>query len=211
MMTSFSLVSPQMEVVITRLAREHGMDLSQPGASLSLAMPTWLNRWIITNLDGTRVSVTRCVVEDGDCLGLELDMVFLVQADGWEPVELVYTPALWREYRQAAKAATISIYHTNGDICFPSFTEYWARQLETQGWLTQAYTVPAAVQGNDLSSHFAGCQSTHAGPCYGELWSCAACEKIICCAEGSDHHPEVCDDCWVKYFGNQEEGQDVSC
>jgi hypothetical protein len=207
MTTSLSSVSLQMETVITQLARAHGVDLSQQGASLSLAMPTCAERWIITNLDGTRISVTRCVVEDGDCLGLELDMVFLVQSEGWEPVELVYTPTLWRGYRQVAKNAAIPIYHVNGDICFASFTEYWARQLEVQGWLTQAYKV-VETAGNDLQGRFPDCQSTHTGPCYGEVWQCSTCGKTVCYAEGTDNHPEVCDDCWVKQYGDQE-GDDV--
>jgi hypothetical protein len=204
MTTSLSSASPQMEAVITRLAREHDVDLSQQSASLLLAMPTCPERWMITNLDGERISVTRCVVEAGDCLGLELDMVFLVQSHGWEPVELVYTPALWQEYRHAAKSAAIPIYHANGDICFASFTEYCARQLEAQGWTTQAYKV-VETEGNDLRGRFPACQSAHPGPCYGEIWQCAACRRTLCCAEGSGNHPEVCDDCWVKQYGDQEE------
>ena len=51
----------------------------------------------------------------------------------------------------------------------------------------------------------AGCQSTHTGPCYGELWQCAACGKTICYAEGSDNHPELCDACWCQQYGTQED------
>lgn len=42
-----------------------------------------------------------------------------------------------------------------------------------------------------------GCQSTNHRACYGELWQCQRCEKIVCCAEGTDNDPDVCDDCWV--------------
>jgi hypothetical protein len=42
-----------------------------------------------------------------------------------------------------------------------------------------------------------GCQSTNHTECYGELWQCANCGKIVCYAEGSDDDPQVCDDCWA--------------
>lgn len=42
-----------------------------------------------------------------------------------------------------------------------------------------------------------GCESTNHDTCYGELWQCSCCGKIICEAEGSDDDPDLCDDCWV--------------
>jgi hypothetical protein len=199
-----------MTSVITQLATVHGVDLSQPRASLSLELPTRTNRWIITKLDGARLSVSRCVVEDRNCLGLELDMVFALHADGWEPVELVHSTALWEEYKQAAKASGIPVYNEQGDTCFANFTEYWARQIEAQGWLTQAYQVAEPeAECDDLSGRMPGCQSTHTGPCYGELWQCAGCGKTVCFAEGSDNHPELCDECWCQRYGSQEEVDDV--
>jgi hypothetical protein len=202
--------SPRMEAVIRQLATVHGVDLTQQGATLSLEMPTRSDRWIITNLDGARISVSRCVVEEGNCLGLELDMVFTIHMEGWEPVELVHSTALWEEYRQTAKASGIPVYQENGDTCFPSFTEYWARQIEAQGWLTQAYQVAdPEAECMQANGRFPGCQSTHAGPCYGELWQCEGCGKTVCFAEGSDNHPELCDACWVKQYGDQKEVDDV--
>src|SRR5688572_30711187 len=129
METSVLKLSPHMESVITHLATVHGVDLSQQRASLSLEMPTRSDRWIVTNLDGARISVTRCVVEEGNCLGLELDMVFALRPMGWEPLELVHSTCLWQEYRQTAKATGIPVYQDNGDTCFSSFTEYCARQI----------------------------------------------------------------------------------
>lgn len=43
--------SPRMEHIVTRLATAHGMDLSQPGAALSVEMPGRAERWLFTNLD----------------------------------------------------------------------------------------------------------------------------------------------------------------
>lgn len=45
-----------------------------------------------------------------------------------------------------------------------------------------------------------GCQSTNHEVCYGELWECSNCHKIVCYAEGIDDHPELCDDCWCLFF-----------
>jgi hypothetical protein len=196
-----------MASIMHQLAVFYGVDLSQQRASLALEMPERSERWIITNLDGARLSVTRCVVEEGNCLGLELDMVFALHPDGWEPVELVHSTALWQEYRQAAKAAGVAIYDEQGDTIFAHFTEYWAQQIEAQGWLTLAYKVEEAdAEWRDTpSGRMPGCQSTHAGPCYGELWQCATCDKTVCFAEGSDNHPELCDDCWVKSYGGLED------
>ena len=43
-----------------------------------------------------------------------------------------------------------------------------------------------------------GCQSTNHRSCYGELWLCKRCGKTVCCAEGTDNDPELCDDCWLE-------------
>lgn len=53
---------------------------------------------------------------------------------------------------------------------------------------------------DEVGGRMAGCQSTNHTHCYGELWQCAACGKTVCYAEGTDDHPELCDDCWVKRF-----------
>lgn len=49
----------------------------------------------------------------------------------------------------------------------------------------------------DLSTRIPGCQSTNHTECWGELWTCAACQKVTCYQEGSDHDPDLCDDCWA--------------
>lgn len=43
-----------------------------------------------------------------------------------------------------------------------------------------------------------GCQSTNHTECYGELWQCARCGKMVCYAEGTDNDIDLCDDCWVQ-------------
>jgi hypothetical protein len=45
-----------------------------------------------------------------------------------------------------------------------------------------------------------GCQSTNHTDCYGEMWQCATCGKTVCCAEGTDHDAQLCDDCWAEKY-----------
>lgn len=56
---------------------------------------------------------------------------------------------------------------------------------------------------DEAQGHDPRCQSDHVGNCYGVLWQCEACGKTVCCAEGTDDHPELCDDCWVARFEGQ--------
>jgi len=201
-------MSPAMESIIKQLAAEYGVDLSQQGAQLSLEMPTRPDRWLIANLDGQRISLTRFFVEESDCLAPDLDMVFALTPRGWEPLELLYADEVWDAYVYAAEAASVPIYDEQEEIIFAHFTEYWAQQLHQQGWLTHSRRLPDLVWprgAEEAPRRMAGCQSTHPGPCYGELWQCAACGKTVCYAEGTDDHPELCDDCWCKRYGAQED------
>jgi hypothetical protein len=56
------------------------------------------------------------------------------------------------------------------------------------------------LANGDPAGRMAGCQSTNHTECYGELWECASCGKIVCCNEGSSHDPDLCDDCWAKKY-----------
>jgi hypothetical protein len=219
-MSTNTATSPHMERIIRLLAEEYGVDLSQQGAQLTLEMPTRSDCWLIANLDGTRISLTRCFVEEGDCLAPVLDMVFALTPHGWEPLELLYADEVWDAYVQAAKAAGTAVYDDKGNTLFGHFTEYWAQQLQAQGWLTHSRRLldafwplandERAVLGTASGrGRMAGCQSTNHDQCYGELWQCAACGKTVCYAEGTDDHPELCDDCWVKHYGAAKEDDDL--
>jgi hypothetical protein len=191
--------SPQMEQTVKQLASRHGMEWSKKGTRLTLAMSTRTDCWLMVNLDGVRLSVTHCWVEAENCLAPDVDMVFVLYPDGWEPVELLHTDAVWHSYVQAAKATGIPIYDGQGDTIFAHFTEYWAQQLHLQGWLEYSYKVEDAK-----GSRFAGCQSVHTGPCYGELWQCDSCKKTVCYAEGTTNHPRLCDECWSKRHADDD-------
>ena len=187
--------SPRMAQLVKTLALKHRVNLAQRGACLILAMPGRTERWMVYHYDDGRVSVTRFLVFEDRTFTLDLDLVFEIHPLGWEPVELLYDPDLWQAYLQEAEASGLVVYDEGGGTHFAGFTEYVARQLEAEGWPEQSYQ--PAIAG---WSRLPGCQSTNHDFCYGFLWQCSACGKTVCCAEGSEDHRELCDDCWAAKF-----------
>lgn len=201
-MTIEENTSQHMAHVVRRLAIQHGLDLTKKGVCLLLGIPDRVDRLMIFHTDDGRVSVTRFLVS-ADSFVYDLDLVFVMQPFGWEPVEMIYDPELWEIYVQTAETAGLQVYDAQGDIRFAGFTEYIADQLECQGWLIASYVIderPPWLKNKDRTplGRIPGCQSTNHEQCYGVLWQCSRCHKAVCCAEGSDDRPELCDDCWVK-------------
>jgi hypothetical protein len=198
--------SPRMAQLVKTLALKHQVNLAERGACLILAMPGRTERWMIYHYDDGRVSVTRFLVFEDRSFALDLDLVFEIHPLGWEPVELIYASDIWQAYLQEAEASGLAVYDEYGQPRFAGFTEYVARHLEAEGWPEQSYPQVAAGW-----SRLPGCQSTNHDFCYGVLWQCSACGKTVCCAEGTDDHRELCDDCWAAKFHtpaaefNQEE------
>jgi hypothetical protein len=195
------MFSPLMERIAKTLAVRYGMDWSQKGAFLSLAMPGRSERWLLINLDGERFSLTCCLVEQDHTLTPEVDMVFTMHPEGWEPIELLYSNEIFATFVQDARAADLPVYDMEGNLRFDTFTEYWAKQLEEQGWVEHGHP----LLDQESYGRMTGCQSTNHTNCYGELWQCAACGKFVCYAEGTDDHRELCDDCWAARFATEDE------
>lgn len=196
MSTEPTMLSPQMERMAKQLAARHGMDWNEKGAYLTLAMPGRPERWLLINLDGERFSLTCCLVEPDETLVPEVDMVFTLHAKGWEPIELLYSHEAFALYEQAVQAAGLPVYDREGNLRFDTFSEYWAQVLEEQGWLVYGYP----LLDPEADGRMPGCQSTNHPVCYGELWQCSVCGKTVCYNEGTDNHPELCDDCWAVLF-----------
>lgn len=177
--------SPTMQHLITQLAVKHRVDLSESGQYLRLALPDHSIHLIIETTDDHQVMVG-CY----DGYGTEDADPYLRFAPGyptgWLPVELLYSPQEWAAFQQLAGCSIDPDAVELADL-----TEYWAKRLLEQGWLLQG------EKRAEPHGRLPGCQSTNHTKCYGELWRCAACGKTVCCAEGTDNHPELCDDCWV--------------
>jgi hypothetical protein len=156
MTTKSMLVSSRMERIAKQLATTHGMDWSQPGTHLLLAMPGRAECWLLINLDGERFSVTCCLVAQDNTLTPEVDMVFALHTDGWEPIELLYSHEAFSTYAQEVQAAGAAIYDAEGNLRFDAFTEYWAQLLEAQGWLDQAYQLPEPEAAGRQNATYSG-------------------------------------------------------
>ena len=121
--------SLQMAQAVTQLATAYGVDLAQKGAKLQLDVPHQPQRWLIGNLDGTRIGLTRCHVDAENGLAPDLDMVFEVTADGWEPRELAHSDQVWQVYTQAMQARGEPVANEHGDFNFAAFTDFMAQDL----------------------------------------------------------------------------------
>ena len=142
MKTKPIMVSPQMEQLAKALATQYDMDWSQTGARLTLTMPGRAERWLLINLDGERFSVTWYLIESDGTMTPEVDMVFTMHAVGWEPIELLYSHEAFARFLQAAHAAQLPVYDAEGNLYFDTFTEYWAEQLQAQGWTECGQPLP---------------------------------------------------------------------
>ena len=72
-----------------------------------------------------------------------------------------------------------------------------------------ASTSNQAGAGED-SLRIPGCESTNHTECYGVLWQCANCSKSICWAEGTDHDPDICDECWAEKYQHTMDSHEVT-
>jgi hypothetical protein len=180
--------SPTMQRLITQLAAKHGVDLAEPGQYLRLALPDHPIHLIIETTEDRQV-----IVGCYDAYGTEdadPSMHFAPgYPTGWLPVELLYSPQEWATFRQQAECAL-----PPDAVDLADLTEYWAKRLIEQGWLR------SGEKRAEPHGRLPGCQSTNHAQCYGELWQCAACKKWVCCAEGTDNDPALCDDCWAQRY-----------
>lgn len=186
--------SPLMQQLIEQLAAKHALDLIAPGQYLRLAIPDNPIHLIIETTDDRQV-IVGCYDDHGT---EDADPYLRFAPDyplGWLPMELLYSPQAWTDFLQQTGATV----HPD-DVDLADLTEYWAGRLIAQGWLRNGEVQTAPHW------RLPGCQSANHTRCYGDLWQCAACQKWICCAEGTDNHPELCDDCWAARFAPADEG-----
>lgn len=187
-----------MQRLIESLTAMHGVDLCQTGVSLTLIRPGQSGSLLLYNAGVDHV-VLACLVRapDGQLLPEVEFLYFNDNSAGWKLVEIRYSPAAWAAYMASAGTSGAHSDSTDNDeAMLNGFVTYWAGRLAEEGWLTDGQ---ACVR-------ISGCQSTNHDHCYGELWQCSACHRTFCCAEGTDNHPELCDDCWAARFAAVGEG-----
>lgn len=125
-------LSPKMQQFITRLATQYAVDLASPGAWLRLtAGPAYL----LTGYAGEGHLTLSYGNQTHEETVPDLQIVFWVTQQGWQPVEILNSAEIWDAYEQAHH--TDQAYPTEdhqGQLNFASFTEYWADYLESVTW-----------------------------------------------------------------------------
>jgi hypothetical protein len=198
--------APKLQALVEQLAVQYCFDLQGTGDALALeqeAEVPWA-RLLIENLGAKRIKLS-CQLYIFDEWVDEPAIVFWTAPTGdWAPIEVTQIQGGWQGYAALDPQGDLEdFYDPAGQATLAHFAEAELFvNLTTQGWLTNSRRVVRPA-------HWPGCQRKHAGPCYGLLWQCAACGKSVCCAEGTDDHPEVCDACWVKLYDTKEEVNDV--
>jgi len=129
--------SPHMEQTISQLAQAYGVDLTQAGGSFQVGRPGFTQCWLIANIDGTRIGITRCQVDKDECLAPDLDIVFEITSAGWEPIEIIHAPTVWSDYINTAQAKEGTLIDPQDDFSFGAFAGFVARQIEEDGRLAQ--------------------------------------------------------------------------
>jgi len=125
---------PKMQGLIEKLAYKHHCDVKTVGTQLWLALPDSRERLMIAGLSSQRVGLTHCIADTAGYLALDLDLVFVVIDEQFEPVEAVHS------------LETGQLYHTatgedanNGAVDLVRFSEYIANLLEAQRWVVDAH------------------------------------------------------------------------
>ncbi len=125
-----------MQQFIEQLAARHAVDLTLPHAKLWLHHPDEQACLLISNVDGTRIAVAYAHQQEGQ-LSLEMDMVFLIDANGvWFPIEVSYTDAVWDAYVLVAEVWNERVVEdAAGELDLASFADFHAAQWQIQDWL----------------------------------------------------------------------------
>jgi len=123
------VISPYMERVVTQLATVYGVDLAQQGATFNVDAPEYFRRWLIGNIDGERIGITRCQIDKNDLMQPDLDMVFAVTQQGWEPREIMHSDQVWQTYIAAMQAFGQPVTNEQGDFNFATFADFMAQDL----------------------------------------------------------------------------------
>lgn len=122
--------SPLMQQLIEQLAAKHKVDLTEPGASLEVAMLNQKDWLAIDTSDGRHITVSHCYMKED---GLETDPCILLLTDcpfGWLPLDILYSTSEWEAFVEATRPN-----EAPEAVELATLTEYWAEMFAAQGWL----------------------------------------------------------------------------
>jgi len=125
-------LSPKMQQFITRLATQYAVDLASPGAWLRLTAGA---TYLLTGYAGEGHLTLSYGNQTGEETVPELQIVFWVTKQGWQPVEILDSAEIWDAYEQARQTDQAApAVDPQGQLNFAGFTEYWADHLESVTW-----------------------------------------------------------------------------
>lgn len=183
-----------LQQFVEQIERKYEVDLSQVGGYVCIALPSSSDYLLLHRPDTEHFYLAR-VVEGGDTYFIpDPDVLVYTGPEGWLPVEILFSEAEWQQFLRTQSVKTGAQEQDGSNTDMIDFADTWAQRLLEDGWLAHGEKVDRPT------GRIAGCQSTNHNECYGELWQCAACNKTVCYAEGTDNHPELCDDCWAKRY-----------
>ncbi|MDQ2808011.1 MAG: hypothetical protein M3Z04_14040 [Chloroflexota bacterium] len=125
-----------MQRVIEALAGKHGLDLTQTEGHLKLLNGPYMPL-VIEKIGRHLVSVTHYYYQNGDACA-DPDMVFYTGDGGWMPVEITQVLGYRRclTFNDAGHPAGIDA-RAYAELML--FAEFWAVNLQQQGWLDQGH------------------------------------------------------------------------
>ena len=126
-------LSPRMQQFITSLATQYAVNLASPGAWLRLTAGT---TYLLTGYAGEGHLVLSYGNQTGEETVPELQIVFWVTSQGWQPVEILNAAEIWDAYEQARQTtqATPAV-DPQGQLNFAGFSEYWAERFANVAWV----------------------------------------------------------------------------
>lgn len=197
----------KMKQIVEQLADKHGIDVSVHEAHFRLDLEGF-DRLVVENMGHQRILVAHYFVQNGDLTPDPAIVFFIGHPAGWIPIGITAAMMGTQTYVLMNLDHTLGLdYDLVRQADLAEFADMWAQNLKDQGWLESGrkhvWDRPSHLPESEPSGRMTGCQSANHDDCYGELWQCSACGKIVCCAEGTDNHPELCDDCWANRYHAQ--------
>jgi hypothetical protein len=126
--------STAMREIITKLAKKHGPDLTQPGAHLRLDMRGF-DRLVIERAGESLVSVAHYYEQDGHLIA-DPEIVFFTSGSDWIPIEITQVLGGRRVYATlSSDGREVALINDLDQMSLALFAEDWACNIQAQGWL----------------------------------------------------------------------------
>jgi len=122
---------PNLQEIVTQIARKHGVDLSMPNAYLRLAIPQ--NQLVVENIGNSRISVAMYRKEWTEWKPERI--VIWVNGNRWYPFETIDQLGRWLLHGEpGGNSVEFNLYNSEGQRELAEVAEYVAQQLVNGEW-----------------------------------------------------------------------------